>query len=159
MPSLDELLKPFAESIFIKVTAARKMNLEGSQLARFEESVMDDIKKVSNFVPRKVSEAAYHEAIRRGVDLGEMNWHNQPSFDSGRTNGTFHHEHRVPVSALRAECFQQQSVDGILEVLRNKLQVVWILKSEDAELTRLGFKTLRPDPDEAYRQAQIVLRP
>jgi hypothetical protein len=47
----------------------------------------------------------------------------------------------------------------VAEVLRRELKVAWILKSEDAELTRLGFRSKRPDPVAAYEKAGIVLRP
>ena len=50
MPILDELLKPFAESILVKVSAARMMNLAGPHLARFEESIKDDI----NILPERL---------------------------------------------------------------------------------------------------------
>lgn len=104
-----------------------------------------------------VSEAALAEAEHLKVDLRTQNWHDQPSFDARRE--IFHFEHVVPVSAIRAACCDQESERAVLAVLKGRLRVAWILKSEDAELTRLGDRSNRPDPDAAYRKAGIRLAP
>jgi len=39
----------------------------------------------------------------------------------------------------------------------NKHRVAWILKDEDRELTKLGYKSYRENPAEAYKQAGIKL--
>jgi len=157
MASIDDLLAPFACSIYAKAKTLKSVELSSSQRARLLESISDDIKKCTNFIEPEVSQAALTAAERLQVDLRTKNWHDQPSFDAGRE--TFHFEHVVPVSAIRAACCDQGSEREIFAVLKGRLRVAWILKSEDAELTRLGHRSHRPDPDEAYRNAGIKLVP
>lgn len=157
MASIDELLKPFACALHAKANTLNSVELSSSQRARLLESMSDDIKKCTNFVEPEVSEAALTEAYHLQVDLHMQNWHDQPSFDAGRE--IFHFEHVVPVSAIRAACCNQTSEIAVLAVLKGRLRVAWILKSEDAELTRLGYRSNRPDPDAAYRNAGIRLTP
>jgi hypothetical protein len=119
------------------------------------EAISDDIKKCTNFIRPKVSRAARDWATRLGIDLCAMNWHDQPRFDPARRK--FHFEHFRPVSLIRSECIEKCSETEILEILKTQLTVVWILKSEDVELRRLGYQSNRPDPDKAYREAMIEL--
>lgn len=156
MVTLDDLLRPFAQSIHAKAVALRTLQVSASQRARLRESISDDIKKCTNFITPEVSVAAHDEAEPLGVDLSTKNWHDQPSFDAGRE--IFHFEHIVPVSALRAMCENTESPDDTLSVLRTRLRVAWILKREDLELTRLGYRSTRADPDAAYEHAKIKLR-
>lgn len=150
-----ELLRPFALSIHAKVAAIRALELTADQRARVRESISDDIKKCTNFVSPRVSVAAMKAAARRKkkIDLWSRNWHNQGTFDRGRR--VFHLEHFVPVSAIREACLGERSETGILELLRTRLQIVWILKAENAKLTKLGYRSRRPDPEAAYRAAGI----
>jgi hypothetical protein len=94
-------------------------------------------------------------AARRKINLCSKNWHDQPMFDPGRR--AFHLEHFVPVSAIRNACLEERSEAGILKILRTRLQIVWILKTEDAKLTRLGYRSRRSDPEAAYRAAGIEI--
>ena len=54
----------------------------------------------------------------------------------------------MPIGGLRDSCISLGSVGEIVQYLGEKLQLVWILKSEDRELTRLaigiGGRILRP---------------
>jgi hypothetical protein len=155
----DEILLPFARAIYAKARAldALRPSLSSGDRARFRESISDDIKKVSNFVTPEVSEAAYAEAKVLDIDLRKMNWHDQPTFDAARE--LFHFEHVQPVSAIRSLCETAESEEAVLDILKTKLRVAWILKTEDAELTRLGYRHKRCDPDRAYGEAKIVVRP
>jgi hypothetical protein len=156
---IQELLKPFATSIFAKATALKSFEASNSltkpQRARLNEAISDDIKKCTNFVTPGFSKAALEEATRIGIDLRQMNWHDQCRFDKARR--IFHWEHMVPVKILRKACFEAGSEAEVLDVLLTKPRVVWLLKTEDSELTRLGFRTVREDPEAAYRAARIEL--
>ena len=71
------------------------------------ESISDDIKKCSNFVPRSVSKGAQERAISLPgagpeVDLAAQSWHEQHAIDPDRE--IFHFEHMTPVSAVREAC-------------------------------------------------------
>jgi hypothetical protein len=156
---LHSLLKPFSISIFAKVSALREFEastfLTQAQRARLKESISDDIKKCTNFVKPKVSKSAKREALKIGVDLSQMNWHDQGRFDRGRS--MFHWEHMVPVKSIREKCRQASSEEQVLEILMTAPCVVWILKSEDTILTQLGFRSNRDNPEAAYLKAGIEL--
>jgi hypothetical protein len=149
-----ELLWPFAQSIHAKATAVHELELTIEQRARVLESISDDIKKCTNFVDPRVSIGAKKVADRRKIDLWSKNWHDQPAFDPGRQ--VFHLEHFIPVSTIREACLEQ-SAAGIREILSTRLQIVWILKTENAKLTKLGYRSRRPEPEAAYRAAGIEI--
>ena len=155
MAIIDELLMTFARSISCKVAALNNFDLTSNQSARIRESISDDIKKCTNFITPEVSRAAHEEAVRLGVDLLSKNWHDQARFDPKRK--TFHFEHVLPVSVIRDLCQAVKTENAIYDLLKTRLRVAWILKSEDAELTRLGFRSKRADPEGAYRDAGIQL--
>lgn len=119
------------------------------------EAISHDIRKCTNFVPSRVSKAAFEEASNLGVDLRQMDWHDQTRFNPGRCK--FHREHMVLVKTIRDECCGAITDDEVLETLLTKPRVVWILKSEDAELTRLGYRSKRDDSLAAYQNAGIEL--
>lgn len=154
------LLSPFAEAIFAKVRGLEVIGkyAEGSAdrlEARMLESISDDIKKASNFIPHRQSVRAHDHEKAKNVNLAEKTWHEQHSFDKGRV--TFLVEHKVPVSVLRTKCIAAKSADAVLKILSDELCVVWVLREEDDELTRLKFRSKRPDSDAAYAQARIEL--
>ena len=158
--SLRLLMDPFATSIFAKASALRQLGgaLSVAQKRRLSESMSEDVKKATNFHPHDVSEAAAEEARRLGVeDLSEKTWHDQTKFDPKRER--FIVEHMVPVSALVYACLNQPDERGVLDVLTERLRVVWLLRREDREITLLGFRHKRPDPDEAYRLAGVRMVP
>ena len=102
-----------------------------------------------------MSQAAQEKAERLGVDLRLKNWHDQPQFDAGRA--TFHFEHILPVSAIRSECLTLDSEADIFDVLKGRLRVAWILKAEDAELTRLGYRNKRRTPTQRTEKQKFSL--
>ncbi|OAI40709.1 hypothetical protein AYO40_04445 [Planctomycetaceae bacterium SCGC AG-212-D15] len=90
-----------------------------------------------------------------GVDLQTMTWHTQPKYDPGRA--IFQWEHVNPVSSILEGCKQVTSEEAILHILKTRLRLAWILKRENEELTRLGYRSKRVDPEGAYRDAKIEL--
>lgn len=149
-----ELLDAFAESIWAKARVAREVGLEIRERRRLLESISEDIKKYTDLLPPQVSVAALSEAERRGVDLRQMAWHDQPRFDPGRQ--VFAWEHALPVGRIRDLCLLASSSSAIAEILETA-RVAWILKEEDRRLTNLGYRAVRPDPEAAYREAGITL--
>ena len=149
-----KIVEAFAESILAKVCLIRESNLPEREKQRVMESISDDIKKFTDCVAPRVSVAAHEEATKRHVKLSGMGWHDQPQFDKGRK--LFHREHLIPVGAIRDKCLKADSISYITEAL-NSATVAWILKSEDRQLTKLGFRSNRPDPALAYQKAGILL--
>jgi hypothetical protein len=153
--SVNEMLLPFAKSIFIKCNAIKELRIPTTHRARFLESISDDIKKCTNFITPGVSKAAQEKANQIKIDICTKNWHDQHKFDNGRS--IFHFEHIVPVKSIRDECISAFSEHEVHEILTTKLRVIWILKSEDYELTRLGYRSIRPEPEKAYFEAGIEI--
>jgi hypothetical protein len=157
---VDELFQLFARSIFAKVTALKSLDLTRNQRKRLRASITTEIRACGGLLyPEvlrpEVSEAACREAKLIRVDLHAQTWASQTRFDRGRR--VFHLEHVDPISCILEACAAAGSEQGVLELLRTRLRIAWILKREDRELTRLGFRSDRPDPEEAYRAARIVL--
>jgi len=150
------IVKAFATSIWAKVCLLRDSHLEELEerhKLRVRESISEDIKKYTDCITPRVSDAAQTEPAARDVNLSAMGWHDQPQFDRGRK--LFHLEHMTPVSAIREECLSAPSISSIESAL-NSAKTAWILKSEDRKLTALGFRTNRPDPENAYQKAGIT---
>ena len=154
----DDLARPFARAIDAKRQLLH-LALSPRQRAAVLASMSVDIRKYCDvasprFLVPRVSAASAAAASRLGVDLCQQVWQDQHAFDPGRT--VFHLEHVVPVQSLRTSCLSAADVDGVLRVLQ-AAQVAWILKSEDRELTRLGFRARRSSPEQAYEAAGIEL--
>lgn len=155
---LRRMMRPFATSIGAKADAlGGSLPLSSQHQQRLRESISDDIKKATNFHRHRVSVAAHLEASSREIDLASKTWHDQPRFDPKRR--LFVVEHKVTVGTLRDRCIGARDTSGILNVLVNDLVVVWVLREVDDKLTRLGFRTHRPDPDRAYEAAGIKMVP
>jgi hypothetical protein len=102
-----------------------------------------------------VSVAARARAADLGIDLCQQTWHQQPTFDGGRA--VFHLEHVVPVVTMRTAWLDAPDVGAMVDLFDRQFRLAWILKVEDAELTRLGYRSRRDDPEGAYREAGITL--
>ncbi len=162
MTTFDQLALPFAQSILVKAVALKEVPFEPYQQARVLESMSEDIRKCCDvlcpkFVRPGVSVAADQQARRLGVDLRVKTWQDQHQFDKGRER--FLLDHLVTVLAIREECLRQDSASAIVEVLKARLSIVWILKDEDRRLSRLGYRERRDDPVSAYVEAGITLLP
>jgi hypothetical protein len=161
MAVVDQLLLLFARSIFAKACALRSLELTGNQRKRLRSSITAEIRTCGGLLypevrAPEVSEAALQEAERMGVkDICAKTWTTQPSFDAGRK--VFHWEHADPIACIQEACEGAGSEEAVLEILKTRLRTAWILKREDRELTRLGFRSQRPDPEAAYGAAKIVL--
>jgi hypothetical protein len=151
-------MAPFASSIWAKAEALRTLrDLPRPLEQRLKESISDDLKKATNFQRHYCSHAAERvaAALSRPVDLREQTWHDQGTFDPNRR--LFVVEHKVTIASLRDLCRGAPDVANVLDILVDKFVVVWVLREEDDRLTRLGYRTKRPDPDAAYREAEIHL--
>ena len=151
----DDIMIPFASSIFAKVKYLNEKTLSSFEHQRILESISEDIKKCTNFIAPLTSEAAKNKALSMNIRLNEMTWHNQPKYDKGRQ--IFHFEHLVPVSCIRKMCLNCISETEVLEILNTIPKTIWILKSEDRKLTMNGFRSKRENPEEVYNQLGIQI--
>lgn len=154
------LRRVFAAGMLPKVEWLRTVAHSARQRSALHGSLNQELRKLCDALGTDglkplVSTAAAETASAKDIDLCVQDWHAQARFDPGR--GVFHLEHVVPIGSVRARVLASHDLDEILDALE-QLRVAWILKSENAELTRLGFRSTRPDPEAAYAEAGIVLR-
>jgi hypothetical protein len=117
----------------------------------------DMCRQMEQFCVPHVSQAAYDEATSKGIaNLHTWRWRDQSRQDRGRE--VFHLEHKMPVALMRDHVLKARSVKEVAATLKSA-SIAWILKRENSRLEELGFRSRRDDPDDAYRQADIKLRP
>jgi hypothetical protein len=159
MTHSDGLVMAFALGMLPKVEWLRTGTATPVQASAVRSSLTQELRKLCDAlgpedlrpaVSRRAATAA--EAI--GVDLCRQSWATQLRFDPGRR--MFHLEHVVPVSAIRAAVLECGDAAEIVRTLAG-LRLAWILKEENQELERRGFRSRRPDPDAAYAEAGIEL--
>jgi hypothetical protein len=155
MNNNSSVFSPFALSIYAKASYLKHNSMSKFEKARLLESISDDIKKCTTFTKPKISKAALVKSAVLNIDLHKMNWHNQNKFDPGRK--IFHYEHYITVSNIRNICLRSENEDDILRILISIPQIVWILKEEDNKLTKLGYRSKRSNPEEAYWKAEIEI--
>jgi hypothetical protein len=82
-----------------------------------------------------------------------MGWYEQPRYDKGRKELLM--EHKNPVEEIWIKLHEEPW--NAEHILKKEIHIVWVTREEDKELTRLGYRTKRPDSDKAYREAGIEL--
>lgn len=145
----------FSRAIYVKVELLRTADLSVRERRRVRESIGVDVRKFTDVIDYEVSEAAWAAAQDLGVDLRTTDWAGQTRFDPKRER--FHLEHVVTVRDVVEACLRADSESDIAQVL-GSVRVAWILKEENHVLDGLGLRSVRPDPDEAYRLAGIAMK-
>ena len=158
-PTFDALVKPFAISILAKTTALKTLALTRSQATELRNSIAFDFRKCGNvLIPvhlkYEISRAAWDTATAMGADLRQLLW-SSPFIKVNRK--TFELDHVETIGAMTAAAMKVTTPEEMVELIRRTYRVAWILKSENKELNRLGYRIKRPDPDVAYREAGIEL--
>tara|TARA_X000001382_G_scaffold21504_1_gene13094 strand:+ start:32 stop:484 length:453 start_codon:yes stop_codon:yes gene_type:complete len=98
------------------------------------------------------SKKAHQVALDNNWPL-DMNWYNQNKYDKGRKELLM--EHKNPVEEIWQKlCASPWDTQ---KILKKEIHIVWVTRKEDAELTRLGYRSKRPDSDKAYREAGIEI--
>lgn len=138
------------------------MGLTAKQSSALRKSISTDIRKLCDMLfpavkPYDISVAAAERAAALQVDLQVQTWDTQTSFDPGRQ--VFHYEHVATVADIVDAVLAANSVQQATDELAQRVRVAWILKEEDARLSKLGYRHRRPDPDGAYAEAGIEMVP
>ena len=160
MSDYEEMLYVFAAGMLPKTQWLRDKKGSDRQSSAVRESLTQEIRKlcdalVPDLLRPAVSRRAAAAASALNVDLCLQTWKSQKqTFDVNRN--VFHLEHVVPVSAIRDSVIAVEGVQEVVSILHG-LKVAWILKDEDAELRRLGYRFRRTDPVAAYAEAGIEL--
>tara|TARA_B100002019_G_scaffold57003_1_gene48984 strand:+ start:821 stop:1276 length:456 start_codon:yes stop_codon:yes gene_type:complete len=99
-----------------------------------------------------ISKAAQLKA--KGINLFDMNWHEQNKFDKGRL--IYHLEHKTTISDIIDLILQGEDVSDVV----NKIEFGWILKEEDKVLNEKGYRSKRLEHNEAYKECGIdIVKP
>ncbi|EHP90498.1 hypothetical protein MetexDRAFT_4627 [Methylorubrum extorquens DSM 13060] len=114
------------------------------------------VRQFEMFVTPLVSRAAQDRATALGLgDLSQYRWLSRNRI---MENGAhiFHWEHAQTVGHMSRmlTSMEDPTLPKIEAVVRSAV-IVWVLKTEDAELRRLGYNTNRPDWRAAYAAAGI----
>jgi len=100
------------------------------------------------------SKKAIEEAQKLNINLSKMHWQNQSKFDP--TRKVFIFEHKTPIKMIIDRILLNDSdINNILE----SIEIAWITKEENDILDKKGYKSNRPDPNLAYKEAGIILLP
>ena|GEM_PF-942559 len=117
-------------------------------------------REIEDHCPRYVSIAARDRAAALGLsDLREYHWDEQPHRMKDHGREIFHWDHFVPVSQLQRQLEEQGALatqERTFGILR-RARIAWILKAEDEDLTRRGFRSHRDNPYKAYDDVKISL--
>jgi hypothetical protein len=153
---IEELMLLFADTIFAKAETLRNRRPNKAQTSVLRDAIKWDIKIASNLIAPRTSEAAAAIANEREIPLTTLTWGRQPKHDPGRA--TFILEHYWTVSSLRDRFVAEplMSAKDIQHVLVHELTIVWITRDENKRLNA-SHRAKRPDPEEAYRLARIVI--
>jgi hypothetical protein len=93
------------------------------------------------------------------TDMREVPWDLQPRFDKGRK--MFHLEHIYTGDMFRKAAETIPNAQGLAELVRANYRVAWILKSEDQDLNRYGYRSNRgkslAEALDTYRASGIAL--
>lgn len=145
----------FAETMWNKIIRLQKMQNEGKSNSnvykRLREALMDDLKKFTDIsITPRSSVKAYNRFNELGLgSIFECTWHHMGSDKIKKVLGEkgrdiFHYEHLQPhseyVDNTLIKCTDSHDT---YRTLQDYPGVCWILKTEDRELTLLGFKSNR----------------
>jgi hypothetical protein len=125
-----------------------------------KEIITRTIRMVESVSPLDVSKKAQEKADMMGIgSLYQYGW-----LDQKRRNGMqdynreiFHWEHFYPIQQQVDEllALEELTDEAIYHIIRRG-KICWILKEENQILDRIA-KSKRPNPEEAYQQAGIIL--
>ena len=142
---------------FLALLAGHHSSASGSAKTWFTSLINHACRELEDFIEPKVSVKAFE--VARSMNLGDLrdfHWDSQVRRMNDPDRSIFHWEHFVPVSVLRRRLLglvdpTASSVTSILAAA----DIAWILKAEDVELSRLGYRSQRETPLDAYLAAGI----
>lgn len=159
MPNKDREIKAMAEVLMILT----KEVVENPTFA---------IKDSFRYVHREVvtdtlaSEAAYCDFLERtGLDIRKYDWYGgkvkTKDSETISINQLYTMEHmqtakQFEIDLVNAYKSGMLTIEFIIDRLK-KQHLCWVTKAEDKRLTDLGYRSARPDPEKAYREAGITI--
>ena len=125
-----------------------------------KEIIVRTLRMVESILPMDVSKKAQEIADSMGIgSLYQYGWlkQNKKNGMKDYDRSIFHWEHYVPIQQQLNELLELNEIndDTIYKVIR-KGKICWILKKENEVLDKIA-KSNRPNPEEAYQKAGIIL--
>jgi hypothetical protein len=154
------IINAFAQAISALCFELKNSKLSIRERRILNSTISDILKKIGDLHPSGASIAAYNKFQKISIagDIRNLTWQQQPKYDPGRR--IFHREHMIPISSLRQKCIEGPEVETVLQIIQKEIKIVWILKTEDSELSKNGHRHKRPDPEGAYKTARIkIMKP
>lgn len=159
-------LSEYIESILPLIKASRRFRSKNSPAAKHVRYLYGQaFYGFDEYAKRKASVEAKRLYSSRGFtdNLSQQSVSNQVKFDpKGRKKGDFHLEHVFTGSGFREAVEnlteEELTVENIETIVKEKFICAWILKTEDAELDKAGYRSNRPEnPIDAYAEVGIIL--
>lgn len=151
---MDDIISILAESFLIKVQGYHKLvNKKHKQI--ISDTISSDIRLFTNLIYPNVSKRANEAAQTLGIDIRKIKWCQQNKIDPDRS--IFHYEHFYTVKDIKTLILNSTTVEEIKNILKHNTKIVWILKSENEILDELKYRSDRPDPYLAYKEANIEI--
>jgi hypothetical protein len=116
-------------------------------------------RNMEDVAPRNASVAAQTRAdeLKLG-DLRNYHFDHGSKFPGGRKNSELHWEHFFPAAHLKSQLLSLVNpTTELIKPILSQSRICWITLQENSKLNSLGFKSVRPDPQLAYQQANIIL--
>jgi hypothetical protein len=164
----NEILSPYAkvaisakqelakvEKKLIDERDTRNQSILKKQRADLKHLIDRCFRLTGDFVPAHVSDLANNYILENQLgDIFSLRWGGQIRFEKkkNRNECKLKHEHKIPVSTLVKKLKEESSIEDAVEVFESQV-IVWVHKAEDEKLP----KNNRPNPDEAYNKAGIVV--
>lgn len=125
-----------------------------------KEILVRTLRMVESVSPMDVSKAAQDEANKMGIgSLYNYGWlkQNKKTGMKDYDRSIFHWEHYYPIQQqvedlLSLESYEDEDIYNVI----NNGKICWILKEENRLLDKIA-KSKRPNPQEAYEKAGIIL--
>ena len=125
-------------------------NSDGIEKKSLKKSIRRCFQYYSESLPRLISQRAYdYNKSHNNIDLQTIDAFN-------RKRGEMVLEHTTPIMTFIDYLISLPN-DKLEEEILNYSGCCWIIKDEDKELTKLGFRTKRNNWKESYKSAGIVL--
>jgi hypothetical protein len=116
-------------------------------------------RNMEDVAPRNASVTAQTRAdeLKLG-DLRNYHFDHGSKFPGGRKNSELHWEHFFPAAHLKSQLLSLVNpTTDLIKPILSQSRICWITLQENSKLNSLGFKSVRPNPQLAYQQANIIL--
>ncbi len=163
--AIEDIREILSESMSIKAKMINEKEsfLMPKELAKIKKSMDSELRLYIDLLPLACSEAALvlikeKNICKKGstnlINLFDENWDTQTQFDVGRK--LFSYEHFWTISSLKGEILNSNHKNEVNSIL-SKALVIWITTEENKQLDILRYKSRRPDPHKAYKDAGIKI--